>query len=175
MKRFLAIILVLILFIPETVAFAANIDWNSMSDQEITDAINEGRLVLASRVPDSKDHLTIANKDGVEVYLTRQYLLDNGYSSGTVYVQLEAVVINNTNMKINISDNGTCVNGWAVDTTGIYEVPAEKKKKDFIILRISDASISTFEEITDIEFVLAAYDYDNYSNKIEFDPFTFAK
>lgn len=175
MKRLLAIILVLLLFIPETVAFAANIDWKSMSDQEITDAIDAGRLELASRMPDSEDHVTIVNQDGVEVYLTRRYSIDDGYSSGSVYLRLEAVVVNNTDMILNIVDNGTCVNGWNVDTSGIYQTGAGRKQKGDIVLRISDAFLTSPAEVTDVEFVLRAYDENDYSKKIEFAPFTYVR
>lgn len=173
MKRFLAIILVLILFIPETVAFAANIDWKSMSDQEIVDSINAGRIELASRQTDAPDHITIINQDNIEVYLTGNYSYDS--YGDTIDLYLEAVVVNGTNFTLNISDNGCCVNGWNVDTSGIYETPANRKQKDSFTLRISDADISTFEEITDIDFVLTAYEKDNYSNRFDLSPFTFTK
>ena len=175
MKKILVAILLFALIIPHSAALASNIDWQSMSDQEITDAINEGRLVLASRMPDSEDHVTIVNQDGVEVYLTRRYSIDDGYSSGSVYLRLEAVVVNNTNMILNIVDNGTCVNGWNVDTSGIYETGAGRKQKGDIVLRISDAFLTSPEEVTDVEFVLRAYDDNEYSNQIDFAPFTYVR
>lgn len=174
MKKLLSLILVLLLFIPSTSALASNIDWQSMSDQEITDAINEARIELASRIPDSSDHMTIVNQDGIEVYLTRQYVVENPYAD-KFDLKLEAVAVNGTDQKVTISDNGSCINGWAVDTSGFYEVPAGRMQKGFITMRLNDANISTFEEINDIEFVLYAYSNETYATIANFEPFTFAK
>ena len=173
MKKLVAIILLLTLIVPSTAASAANIDWNSMSDQEITDAINQGRIVLASRIPDGTDHLTIVNQDGIEIYLTGNYKYDT--YGDYIDLKLEAVVVNGTNYNINISDNGSCINGWTVETSGIYDTPAGRKQKGNITMSLVDADITTYEEITDIDFVLRAYEPDNYSIDIDLEPFTVAK
>ena len=175
MKKFVFIILLLILFIPSTVASAANIDWQSMSNQEITDAINEGRLVIASRIPDSEDHVTIANQDGVEIYLTRRYAVEENSYSGNVYLKLEAVVINNRPEPISVGDKGCCVNGWVVDTSGIIEIPAGRMKKGNFEFRITDANITSVADLHDIEFVLEAHHAEEYHNLINFEPFTYVR
>lgn len=175
MKKLILTILILAMILPQATALAANVDWKSMSDQEITDTINAGRIELASRMPENQDHITIVNQDGIEIYLTGKYTVDDGYSNGSIYIRLEAVVVNGTDVVLNITDNGTCINGWNVDTTGIYDTPAGRKQKDNITVRISDADITSFDEITDIEFVLTAYEADNYSNRIELAPFTYVK
>ena len=79
MKKFVAILLVFLLFVPKTIAFAIEIDWKSMSDQEITDIINTARLELASRSSDNQDH-TIVEYQPIDTgtVLSNRELLNKG-------------------------------------------------------------------------------------------------
>lgn len=175
MKKLLAIILILLLFIPETVAFAANIDVSSMSDQELSSLIDQCRTELSSRKQNSGDKLTIVNENGIEIYLTNHFTAYENYD-GKHYIDLDAAVVNGSNSPIYLYDKGCCINGWKVGTTFTFgDIPAGKSKKIEITLCLNDADITTFDEVKDIYFAIEAVDPNNYSNKIDFVPYTLAK
>lgn len=163
----------MLITIAQDTAFAQNIDWDAMSDQEIANEINS-RAVIASRMPDSADHLTIANQNGVEVYLTRRYRIEKSYN-GKDYIIMEAVVVNGLNDPISITNDGCCINGWAVETEGIFDVPANSKKKDTITMCLTDAEISTLEEITDVDYLLRVFSSSTYDTLFTFDNFTYVR
>ena len=174
MKKMLIALLIVVIFLPYPMSFASNIDWSSMSDQEIATAINEGRAVIASRIPDSKDHLTVVNQNGVEIYLTRKYAIQDEYN-GKKYIKMQAVVVNSLDEPISIGDAGCCINGWAVETAGILDIPANRMKQADIKMCLSDANISTLEEIKDVDYHLYAYSSSTFSTLFTFDNFTYVR
>ena len=173
MKKIIACILILIIMASSASAYA-DVDWNSMSNDQIADEINRGRAVIASRMPDDPNHLTVVNQDGIEIYLTRAGQIVENYD-GKTYIQLEAVVVNGIDTEINIGDNGCCINGWAVDTAGIIQVPAGRMKKDYLGFCLTDAGISTMEEIKDMDFRLYAFSSQDFSTRIVFDNFVYVR
>ena len=73
-----------------------------------------------------------------------------------------AVVINDSESKIGVSLDDVSINGWNVYGSGIYDTAAGKKQTSSIEFNLTDAEISSFEEIEDIEFVVSVYDSDSY-------------
>jgi len=162
-KKLLAIILILLLFIPETVAFAANIDFSPMSDPEILDIIDAARAELVKRK--AEGNFAIIDQDGVQMYQTGNYRITE-YNANDITMQIEVVVINNRDVPITIFDNGTSVNGWAVDLLGTSSIPAGKSKKDNISFNMYKANITKMEEIHEVEYCFKIYNDNDFMNPI---------
>ncbi len=119
------------------------------------------RNELTSRKAVEDGNTFLVDKDDVQVYLTGKHTIES-YESGNSYLYLEAVVINNTDKNIGIGSDTASVNGWNVDFLGTTDVSFGKKKKDNFELRISDADISSYEEVEELEISLVIYDCDSY-------------
>ena len=163
MKKLLAIILLLILFIPQTTSFAANTDFSSMSDKDILDTIDSARAELLRRK--AEGNFIIIDQDGVQMYQTGNYRI-TGYSETDITMEIEVVVINNRDTPISIFDNGTSVNGWAVDLLGTSSIPAGKSKKDYISFNMYKANITQMEEIHEVEYCFKIYKDNDFINSI---------
>ena len=175
MKKLLIAILILAMFLPQTTAFAIDIDYKSLSDKELSSIIDQCRAELAIRQPDDPNHLTIVNESGIEIYLDRRFEEFKNYD-GKKYVALGAAIINGSDKNIELYDNGCCINGWKVDTTITYgEIPAGKSKKIDINLCLDDAGLSSFDEMTDIYFAIRTLSMDDILHPIELTPYTFSR
>lgn len=176
MKKLLTTILLLALFLPQTVASAVvTFDLASLSDEELCEVINECRIELSSRRPDDSSKITIAKNRGIEIYLDRHFQEFENYE-GKKYVALGAAVVNGSNSPIYIYDKGCCLNGWRVDTTiTLGDIPAGKSKKVDINLCLDDAGIASFDDVTDIDFAFEALSVSDFSTIAIFEPYTFVK
>ena len=172
MKKLIAWVLAL-LMLGSTVAFAEMPDFSAMTDAELHEIVDGARSELKERELKAEKDTVLVDQDGVKVYLTGKYEInDYSSSSGNVYIRLEAVIINNTDKTIDVFFDSATVNGWDVDNCGIGEITARHKKKDEFELTISDAEISTYEEIEEIEIKLYIYDDDAYERMFVTDPIT---
>lgn len=163
MKKLLAIILLLLLFIPQTTASAANIDFSTMSDPEILDIIDSARAELIKRK--AEGYFVLIDQDGVLMYQTGNYSITK-YSDTDITMKIEVVVTNNRDVPISLFDNGTSVNGWAVDLIGTSSVPPGKSKKDTISFNMYKANITQMEEIREVEYCFKICDDNNFMNQI---------
>ena len=169
MKRILAMFLLFLMI--GGVAMAEMPNYEAMTDEELHTMIDLARNELMRRELVFGEKVMLIDQDGIQVYLTGKYEIKS-YSSTVLY--LEAVVINNTNMNVTVSNENykASVNGWDVRAESIaFTNPGKKQKKSFEIT-ISEAEISSFEEIEDIEFNLYAYDTEKYARICEPDPIT---
>lgn len=155
MKRFLSLFLALMLI--GSVAVAESIDYASLSDEELHAIINAARNELTKRELVADEKTVICDQDDVQVYLTGRYKWNEG-SNESIYLVLEAVIINNSQYELSISIDSISVNGWDVWAGGPGTTNAGKKKKGEFNIKVSDAEIKKFGEIEDIEFHLELYD-----------------
>lgn len=142
-------------------AFAEIPDFSDMTDEEIQEIIDAARNELVSRKLEEEDAYLLVDQDGVQIYLTGNYTL---YDYDDPLLDLEAVIINNTDSKIGVHSDICCVNGWDVDFYGATDITAGKKKKCEFELQIGDADISTFEEVEDFEISFVVYNADTYDD-----------
>ena len=163
MRKLLAIILLLLLFIPQTTASAANIDFSTMSDPEILDIIDSARAELIKRK--AEGYFVLVDQDGVLMYQTGNYTIKE-YSEIDITMQIEVVITNNRDVPITILDNGTSVNGWAVDLLGTSSIPSGKSKKDYISFNLYKANITQMEEIHEVEYCFKIYNDNDFMNPI---------
>ena len=168
MKKYVSIFLALLLLIAiPCEAFAEN-DFSAMSDEELRELFDAARNELASRSLKAEADTVLFDQGGVQAYLTGKYEI-NDYGD-TVELDLEVVILNDSDHELYLDCDGSTVNGWEVMGWGISGISAGKKKKDNIELTISDASISTYEEVEDIEFVFTLFDAITYDVIDSIDP-----
>lgn len=168
----LSLLLALILVFPVE-AFAEMPDFSAMTDEELHEIINSARNELKKRELLFAEDTALIDQDKVKVYLTGKYeIVEYFYPEDQIGVAFEAIVINDSDKTIGINFDSATVNGWDVGYGGISEVTAGHKKKVELELYISDAGISTFEEIEDVVFALGAYDPNIWTVLFHVEPVT---
>ena len=160
MKRLFALVLAMTLI--GSSALALEIDWSTLSDDEIRTVIAEAQTELSSRAPLPEGTLPIADgtvlldQDGILVTLTGKV-----ETMGTL-MELEVIVENNSSKGIYVNVSSSSINGWEVFGAGIADIGAGKKKKGDLMFTLDDASISSPSEIEELELTLSVADADSW-------------
>lgn len=170
MKKLLALILVLLCCI--STAYAET-DYSSIPLDELKAQYDAIRNELFKRGMIFDGKTVLFEQDGVTVYLTGKYEVKKNWQDEYI-LELEAVVINNYSTVINVGmDNwNASVNGWDVYADGISSTNPGKKQKGMFEIKLSDADITTYEEIEEIEFQFYLYDFDNWETVSNVAPVT---
>jgi len=169
MKKILALMMVLVCVFCWSFACAEGLDFASMSDEQLQAIIDGAKAELSSRNSSGGEKVVLIDQDSVKVYLTGKHEVW-GYES--YYLDLEVVVENNSDKTISIIVDTASVNGWNVYGSGISDTGAGKKQKGMMEVCLTDAEISTYEEVEEIEFNLMIYDSDNWETIAYIDPIT---
>ena len=126
----------------------AEVDFTTMSPQELVDIISKAGSALEMFNP-VEDENVLYDKDGLVITIGSIDYMPN-YDE----IQLNLVVINDTNDEALIYFPDVLVNGWAVDHHYHNSVRAHSKSRD-VTLSIEDicrlADLETFDEIESIE------------------------
>lgn len=157
MKKLAFLLAILLVF---TSAYAEEWDVASMDDATLHSIIDGVRNELAKRELNADENTVLFEQDGVTVYLTGDHRIDDYGDS--LYLCLDAVIINENEKNVWISTDSACVNGWNVYADGMPETNSGKKQKCEVSFLISDADISTYEEVEDVEFVFSLVDAETY-------------
>jgi len=169
-KKIVAVALMMILC--ATAAFAAEIDWASMTDDEIRSIIAEAQEELAKRAPVAEGALRIAegtvliDRDGILVTLTGKI-----ETMGTL-MELEVIVENNSAEPIYVNVSGSSINGWEVFGAGLADIGSGKKKKGDLMFTLDDANINSPSEIEELELTLSVANADTWSTIFTTDAMT---
>ena len=140
-----------------TPCLADDLDYASMSDEELHAVVDGARNELASRELTMAGDTVLFDQDGFKVYLTG----NNEISEYSPFLRLEAIAINDTDKTVDFRISEASVNGWDVYCGGI-EVNAGKKKKDGLGIDLSSTDVKTMEDIEEIELKMYLYDSDAY-------------
>lgn len=162
----LVIALAFIMLVPLE-AFAEVPDFSAMTDEELHELIDGARNELKKRELNAEGGMILFEQDGVTVYLTGDYRI---YGDDSKYIEFSATVVNDSDYDLNIQVDSVVLNGWDVYGGGIGGITAHHKKKGDFDLCISDADISSFEEIEEIEFNLYLYDSSAWKRISTIDP-----
>lgn len=133
-------------------AFADAPDFSTMPTEEIQAIIAAARAELLSRQIAEDGNIVLIDQDGIKLYLTGEHNIQAS-GANTVDLFFEAVVINDSDAPIQLSYKQATVNGWNTGFFSMNNIPAGTKTKATIGYRISDAGISTFEEVEEIATV----------------------
>ena len=141
--------------------------YESLSTDALHTIVNRARNELSMRelLPSDRNVVLVDTSD-VLVYLTRQYGYTS-YTDGSKTIDLEAVMVNNSKVPVFFSAENCSINGWEANCTTIQDVNPGKKRKGTISVALSDAGISSFEEIEDLEWDFSLYNSDTYEKITE--------
>lgn len=162
MRRFITLLLVLLLAIP-TFAAAEVPDLSVMTEAELYQLIDAARLELTKFNPIAAKGTVLYEDECVRITYTGGMSLSN---SGTL--DIPVIVENMTDKKLLISLRNASCNGWAVDTIGI-DVPAGKKAKDTFSIRDADedAGLTSAVDVQEIECMISYTDMDTHRTVAE--------
>jgi len=159
-KVFIVLLAAIIFILISCEAFAEMPDFSALTDEELHEMIDGARNELKTRELVAGEKTVLLDAEGVQIYLTGNYRV---YGEDNVYCELEAVLVNNSDRDVGVSSDGASVNGWEVYSSGFGSASPGKKMKGTIDLKISDAEISTYEEIEDIDLTLHLFDGSTYT------------
>lgn len=150
MRRLFALLMaaMLLLAVP---AFAEETDFASMTDEALHALIDGARNELVKRELVAGGKILLFEQDGVQLYLTGNYTVQS-LGEGKPVLQLEGIVINDTEQMIGVYIDTVAVNGWDVYGGCIINVDPGKKKKASFEIRLYDGEAMTYEEIEEITF-----------------------
>lgn len=172
MKKLLALFTALMLLCGTCLAEAP--DYTAMSDAELHAIIDAARNELAKRERTMAADTVLIEQNDVTVYLTGKYRLWDGddFMSGDpfCYLDLEVVVVNDSDRNVSVTIDTASVNGWVVYGSGISETTPGKKQKGELEFKISDGEAFSYEEVEEIEINFYLYDMDQWERIADVDP-----
>ena len=171
--RRLALLLIFVLSFTTVFACAEEYNFAEMDDAQLYEILEGVQAELAKRKPqasEDEENPVLIDQDGVYMYLTGNHEVW-GYEDSW-YLDLEVVVENNSDVTVSILTDGSSINGWNVASFGITDTQSGKKQKGTIELYLTDAEISTFEEVEEIEFHLLIYNSDDWETIATVEPIT---
>ena len=157
MKRILMFLMAALMVCSLCIAQAEGMDFTAMTDDELHALVDGARNELAKRELVVAEDTVILEQEGVTVYLTGEHEID--YSGN---LNLEAVVVNDSDREISVFLDSASINGWDVFNVGIGETSVGKKQKGFFLFQLEDAEISSYEEVEDIEMTLYLFDAEKF-------------
>ena len=140
-------------------AQAEGFDFSSMTDAELQAVVESASAELARRAPAQENSDVLIDQDGVKVTLTGNHEVW-GYDNW--YLDLEVVVENYSDAVVSILPDTVSINGWNVFCTGVSDTQPGKKQKGMLEFSLSEAEISTFEEVEEIEMTFTLYDSEKW-------------
>ncbi len=165
MKKLFALVLAMLMICGS--AFA-EIDWSSMTDDEIKAAIEAAQAELAARKPADAEDGSIKIEDGLVLFDSNgvtatvkgePWLQDYGERQ---YVYFTVVVSNESDIEISLSPDECSCNGWESTGFGTGFLSAGKKTKDDWYFYVTDAEIHSLDEIEEFKFEIFLYDSSTY-------------
>lgn len=171
MKKLFAVLMVLMLVFGMT-AFAEEFDFASMDDAALQELIDGARNELEKRGQAQggqtvAENTVLFEQNGVTVYLTGDHEV---WGSDSYYLDLGVVLVNDSEKTVSVLIDTAYVNGWEVYGGGITDTGAGKKQQAVLDFCISDANISTYEEVEEIEMNFIIIDSDTYDTIAELEP-----
>lgn len=157
MKKILVILLAVLIL---TAALAEEIEWSSLTDDEITAIIQAGQQELKARQTDNADEIIAFNDDDRELILSNPHA--GNYFNIENSVVFDALYTNNSDNNDQLVINGVYVNNWDTETVQYYDAPSGKKVKSDLVISLDNTDITSFDEIEiiQIEFGYLTEDYD---------------
>ena len=155
MKRIVCLVLLSMMILFSATAE----DYASMTDTELNEVLVAVQNELARREAYTREDQIIYD-DGSIVIVWRGSPYIKQYSDTYVFYTFD--VINNSDRGISFQTKDIRVNNWKTSCTGASSVEEKTSFKNSVGLTISDAYISTMEEIKDISFVLELISADDW-------------
>lgn len=168
MKKAVAIIVALILVLSSTSIAFAEVDYSTMSNEELYSILNAVREELFEReLTLSPDEVLIEN-DVVKMYIDKSK--DIEFTSRN-YLVIPVVLVNKTEDEISFQSDSAMVNGWECYAS-IGNISAAGQKRSTLEINCEGAEITSIDEIEDIRLVLLAFNMNTFKREITTDPIT---
>lgn len=106
--------------------------------------------------------IVLIDRDGVKLTLTGSYKLQKDYYDGEQIICFDFIIENNTESNISLGHHSAVVNGW--NTSFFYygsRAATGTKTKGEIGFSLSEAGVSTFDEIESLKVDLCVIDLTN--------------
>lgn len=166
MKKLFTILVVMVLAL-YSVSALAEIDVASMSTDELHRVVDTARNELVKRELTAAGDTVLFDQDGASAYLTGQVSVNE---IGNLV--MEAVFVNNTDKTLALTVDNASINGWTVFTMGITDTMPGSRTKGCLEFTLSDASISTLDEVKDVTICFNVFDTDSFETITALDPVT---
>ena len=175
MKRIISIILILMLLVMSTVAYATN--YSSMTEEQLKEQFDAIRNELCVKGLKAENKTIIVDKKGYQIYINGDISVGKMYDWDTdIYLFIPVVVVNSTSHNLNMLVENSSVNGWGVSGSKDWSsVPAGKKVKGNLYFEVNNADVETISDFTDVEFSLKVYDDDTWNDLFTTKPITINK
>ena len=169
MKKLMVLLMVFAMFVVNSACMAEGQDYSTMDDATLHEIIDSVRNELTKREMTLAENTVLFETEGVTLYLTGDYEV---WGSDNYYLDLTAVVVNDSDKTIYVAVDSAYINGWEAYGSGITDTAAGKKQKGTLEFLLSDADISTYEEVEDIEINFRLVDTESYDTIAELEPVT---
>ena len=173
MKKSLSLILVLLLIITSSVAFAA--DYSTMTEEQLKTQYDLIRNELLKRGLKAEKKTIIVEQKGVQIYVNGDITIEKEYSwDDTYYLFIPVVVVNNTTKTLNIIVGEASINGWSTDASAysVGAIPAGKKSKGSLKFELEDTDVESLDDFEDVEFTIRMYDDNTWDDLFKTKPIT---
>lgn len=161
MKKLALVLAMLLLFAS---ACAEGFDFASMDDATLQ-AVFEGAQAELQR----RNSKFLVDQDEWTIYLTGNY---EEYGSDSYYAELETIVENHSDRNIDVTIESAAINGLDVYCSNIYETGAGESQQSTLDVCLSDANITSYDEIETIELVISINDAETFETIKLLDPIT---
>ena len=165
MKRFVALVLALLMALSMTAALAEESDALDLSGKTIDELIwiiNQARAELAMRLPPVVDGTVLYQDDNVSITMNGEAYLEDGA------LILPIVLVNHTNRNLLISLDDMSVNGWEVAGSTASGGGGKKAKDEIYIFDAGEsADLTDLDTLTDIDCTVSYFDEDDYDWEFE--------
>lgn len=159
MKRALSLLLVVGILFSIPIAYAS--DYSSMTDAQLKEQFNAIRNELTTRGLVAEKNTVILEQAGVKIYISGAPTITKSWS-GSLYLHIPVIIINDSGKSIAVMITETSVNGWTAYGSLSGNVPIGKKAKTELEFNLEDTDIETIEDFTDAEFAFYVYDNDDW-------------
>lgn len=156
MKKLFAILVVMVMVLYSVSAFA-EIDAAGMSTDELHRVMDAARNELVKRELTAAGDTVLFDQDGASAYLTGQIAVNDIGN-----LTLETVFINGTDKTLALTVDNASINGWTVFTMGITDTMPGNRTKGYLEFSLSDASITTLDEVKDITITFNVFDTESF-------------
>lgn len=141
----------------------SEIDWASMDDATIQAEIKNAQDELAKRNGSSSvggvEGAVIFDAEGVKATVQSYGVGD--YMGTADSLKIDFLVENTSSKDMGFSPSMVSINGWEVDYVCYVDIAAGHKSKERILLLLSDANISSIDEVETVELAFT-YPDENY-------------
>jgi len=143
MRKLITLLLILALAVP--MAATADVDFASMTDQQLKDMIQSCSEELQQRQTTPEGWVLIFEYDGIKIYQTGEAKIFLGF------LDIPVAVFNDTDRDILITADDALCNGWDVYSSGC-SAKKHTKNRGEISFHTTDAFVKSIDQITSLQF-----------------------